>query len=181
MSEIRAGSRYATAILGVAMETNSLDAVYRDFQSLEKILAGSPEFRVFLKSPVVNTEKKKKVLGEIFKGTVSELTLKFILFLSSKGREGLLPEIVRQFYRLRDDRLGILDVKARTAVPMTKAQEEELIGKLEKATKKKIRLNTLIDAALKGGFTVQHEDTVWDASVRRQLDVLKDRLTQGSA
>jgi F-type H+-transporting ATPase subunit delta len=181
MSDIRAGYRYATAILGVAVETNSLDAVHRDFQSMEKVIAGSPEFRAFLKSPVINAEKKKKVLSEIFGRIVSELTSKFILLLASKGRENLLPEIVRQFYRLRDERLGILNVTARSAVPLSKAQEEDLTGRIEKATKKKIRLSTFIDPDLKGGFMVQHDDTVWDASVRHQLDVLRDRLTQGSA
>ncbi len=179
MSEIRASHRYATAILSVAADANNLDGVFNDFQGIDKLLAGSPDFRVFLKSPVVNAEKKKKVLGEIFKGTVGDLTLKFILFLASKGREALLPGIIRQFYLLRDERLGILDVKTRSAVPMTKPQEQELISQLEKTTKKKIRLGGAIDASLKGGFTVQFEDTVWDASVRHQLEVLRERLTQG--
>jgi F-type H+-transporting ATPase subunit delta len=181
MSDIRAGHRYATALLNVAAETNSIDGVNADFQSLENLILKSAEFRSFLKSPVVNVEKKKKIVAEIFKGTVSDLTLKFLLFLASKGREGLLPEIIRQYYRLRNERLGILDVKTATAVPMTKAQEQDLIAQLEKVTKKKIRIHTVIDPSLKGGFTVQHEDTVWDASVRHQLDLLREKFLQGSA
>ena len=179
MSEIRASHRYAIAILNVAAESNNLDAVFSDFQAIDKIIAGSPEFRAFLKSPVVNAEKKKKIFVEILKGVAGELALKFVLFLASKGREGLLAGIIRQFYLLRDERLGILDVKTRSAVPMTKPQEQELISQLEKVTKKKIRLGAAIDASLKGGFTVQYEDTVWDASVRHQLEVLRERLTQG--
>lgn len=181
MSEIRAAYRYANSIIGVAAEVNTLDEVYKDFQLAEKLMNDSPEFRGFLKSPVVNSEKKKKVLGEIFKGNVCELTLKFIFLLASKGREGLLAEIVRQFYRLRNERLGILNVKARSAVPFTSHQEKDLTAQLEKVTKKKIQLNTALDASLKGGFTVQHEDTVWDASVRHQLEALRERFTQGTA
>ncbi len=180
MSEYRAASRYAAAILGVAQEARKLDEVSRDFQLIEKVTGDSPEFRSFLKSPVVNAEKKKKTLTEIFERKLGELTMKFILLLAAKGREGLLPEIVKQFYRLRDDRLGILNVTARTAVAFTPKQEEELTGQLEKVTKKKIHLKFVVDPTLKGGFTVHHEDTVWDASVRHQLEVLRERLAHGT-
>ena len=179
MSEYRAASRYATAILGVAQEVNKLDDVSKDFQLIEKLVVGSREFVSFLKSPVVNSEKKKKTLTEIFEGKVADLTMKFILLLASKGREGLLPEITRQFYRLRDVRLGILRVMARTTVPFTPKQEQELREQLEKVTKKKVHLKFVIDPALRGGFTVHHEDTVWDASVRHQLEVLRERFVNG--
>ena len=60
-------------------------------------------------------------------------------------------------------------------------QEKKLIAQLETATKKKIRLTYVTDASLKGGFVVQHDDTVWDASVRRQLEVLRERFVEGTA
>lgn len=180
MSEYRAASRYAAAMLGVAEESTKLDEVSKDCTYIETLLKNVREFRMFLKSPVVNSEKKKKTLKEIFTGRVTDLMMKFIFLLASKGREGLLPEIIQQFYRLRDARLGILNVTARTAVPLTSHQEKTLVGRLEKVTKKRIRLASIIDPALKGGFIVQHEDTVWDASVRHQLELLRERFSRGT-
>lgn len=181
MSNIRAGHRYATAIIGVAGELKAIDAVQADFQAIDAIIRGSADFRVFLKSPVINAEKKKKILTEIFGRKVSELTMKFIILLASNHREDALPDIIRQYARLRDERLGILDVKLEAVVPLTKTQEQEITGRLEKASKKKVRLTTVLNPSLKGGFTVQAEDRVWDASVRHELAALRERFVQGTS
>ena len=179
MSEFRAAYRYALALIGVAEEVNKLDDVNNDLTSLEKLIKDSKEFTLFLKSPVVNSEKKKRVLTEILQGKTSELTLKFVLLLAGKGREGLLPEIIQQFSKLRDERLGILRVTARSTVAFKPEQEKLLISQIETATKKSVRMSYVIDPALKGGFMVQHDDTVWDASVRHQLEVLWERFVEG--
>ncbi len=181
MSEFRAAYRYALAVLQVAEEYKKLDEVSADFQSLENIMDRVKEFSLFLKSPVVSSEKKKVVLAEILRGKVGDITMKFVALLASRGREGMLQEIIRQFYRLRDERLGILNVKATTAVRFTDAQEKQLVSQLELATRKRIRISYIVDPSIKGGFTVQHEDTVWDASVRHQLELLRELFVDGSA
>jgi F-type H+-transporting ATPase subunit delta len=179
MSEYKAAYRYALALIGVAEETKALDAVNKDLAYVEALHKESSEFMSFLKSPVVNKEKKKSVFTELLSNKVSDVTLKFILLMTSRDREGILPEIIQQFYRLRDERLGILNVTVRTASKFSETQERSLVNQLEQSTKKKIRLHFVMDPSLKGGFTVQHEDTVWDASVRHQLDVLRLRFAAG--
>jgi len=158
-----------------------LDAVTRDVDALGMLLEQSREFKAFLKSPVVSSEKKRKTLEEILKGSFSELTRKFVNILATKGREDLLPEILRQFRRLYDERQGILHVTARTAVKFSESQERTLVAQIERATNKKVRITYVLDPSLKGGFLVQHEDTVWDASVRHQLDLLRQRFAAGVA
>jgi F-type H+-transporting ATPase subunit delta len=181
MSTSKAASRYALAFIGVAEEQKSLDEVGRDVLSLERLLRESKEFAAFIKSPVVNKEKKRKVLAEILEKTVGTLTMKFILILAAKDREDILPEILHQFNRLRDERQGIVNVTARTAVKFSEAQERALVAQIERATKKKVRISYVLDASLKGGFLVQHEDTVWDASVAHQLELLRERFATGAA
>jgi F-type H+-transporting ATPase subunit delta len=181
MSEFRAAYRYALALIGVAEEIKRLDEVSRDLASIENLAKESREFLVFLKSPIVNSEKKKRMLNEIFLGKLGDLTMKFVQLLAAKGREALLPEIIKQFYALRDEHLGILHVRARAAVALKPDQERQLIAQLEAVTKKNVRLTCVTDASLKGGFIVQHDDTVWDASVRRQLEVLRERFVEGTA
>jgi F-type H+-transporting ATPase subunit delta len=181
MSTTKAASRYALAFIGVAEEQKSLEAVGKDVLALERLLRESKEFAAFLKSPVVNKEKKRKVLAEIFLDNIGDLTKKFIMILAAKGREDLVPEILRQFNRLRDERQGILNVTARTAVKFSEAQERTLVEQIERATKKKARVSYVLDPSLKGGFMVQHEDTVWDASVARQLELLRQRFASGAA
>lgn len=181
MSEFKAAYRYALALIGVAEEMKALDTVNKDLAYVEAMHRESSEFMRFLKSPVVNKEKKKLAFTELLQGKVSEITLKFVLLLTTRDREKIIPEIIQQFYRLRDERLGILNVAVRTTVKFSDTQEKSLVKQLEQSTKKKIHLHFVIDSTLKGGFTVQHEDTVWDASVRHQLEVLRLRFTEGVA
>lgn len=181
MTDSKAATRYALAYLGVAEEQKALEAVARDVDTLDGFISQSHEFKAFLKSPVVNREKKRKVLEEVLQNSVGELTRKFVLILAAKGREEILPEILRQFRRLRDERQGILNVSARTAVKFSESQERALVDKIEHATNKKVRITYALDPSLKGGFLVQHEDTVWDASVRHQLELLRQRFAAGMA
>ena len=181
MSNSRAAYRYALAILGVAEELKQLDRVGEDFVVLEKLITDSKEFYLFLKSPVINIEKKKSVLAETLKGRVCETTAKFVHLITVKGRENILPEIIRQFVQLRDERMGILRVAVRTAVAFTPQQEQQLIDQLKKVTGKDIRLSFVIDATVVGGFTAQYEDTVWDGSVSHQLEILRKRFTSEAA
>jgi len=180
MHGIRAAYRYALALFGVAEELKKIDDTTKDFEYLETLIAVR-EFYIFLKSPVIKTEKKKQTLRNILHRKVSDVTMKFVLLLASKGREALLPDIIPQFFALQDKRLDILRVTARTAVKFTQEQERQLVRQLAQVTKKEIRLTSVLDSSLQGGFLVQHEDTVWDASVRRQLEKFKQRLIEGTA
>src|SRR6266571_7989058 len=124
MSEFRVAYRYALALLSVAEEMRKVEAVSIDFENLEKLVRQNPEFTAFLRSPVVSIEKKKHILREILHQRVSETTYQFVLLLASKGREGVLAEVIKQFFRLRDERQGILNVTTRTAAPFTETQEQ---------------------------------------------------------
>jgi F-type H+-transporting ATPase subunit delta len=181
MRESRVAYRYALAFLEVAEEQKKLDDVGKDCEFIRMLTKGSREFVMFLRSPVITTVRKEQALSEIFTGRVSDLTMKFIQLLASKDRESILPEVIHQFIKLRDERLGILNVTARSAAKFTDAQHQQLVRQLEEATKKKVNITYTLDPSLKGGFLVQHGDTVWDASVRHQLDVLKKRFVEGTA
>lgn len=180
MADTRAARRYALALIGLAEEQKVLNLVAEDFDSLERLLRDSREFALFLTSPVVSMQKKKEILSTILRGKVSELTRHFVLLLTSKDREKLLGETIQQFNQLRDERLGILNVTTRTAVKFTGEEERRLIQQIERATRKKVRLNYILDPSLRGGFVVQHDDTVWDASVQHQLELLRRRFVEGS-
>jgi len=181
MSETRAAYRYALSLLEVAEEFKALDAVGADVDHLGSVLRSSPEFRRFVRSPIIRAEKKRAVMGELFQGKMSDVTYKFLLLLVAKNRAAILPEIVAEFKRLRDERLGIMEVTVRSAVALGAGQEKDLIAHLERVTKKHVRMNASVDASLIGGLALRYGDTVWDGSVRRQLASLRQRLIEGNA
>ena len=180
MKESRAAYRYALAIIGLAEELKQLDAVSKDFEFLSGLVKQSREFFLFLKSPVVNKEKKRIAISEIVKGNVSELTFRFLRLLVSKGREKIIPEILEQFSRVRDERLGILKATVRAVQPLSPAQEKQLIEQIHRVTNKNPRLQFMKDENIIGGFVVQYGDTVWDGSVLHQLELLRERFTKNA-
>lgn len=179
MKDTRAATRYASALLGVAIERKELDTVDNDLRVLEGLIRGVPEFALFLRSPVISKERKKKTLSAVCSKRLGGTTFAFVILLAAKDREALLPEIIRRFGILRDEHLGIINVAARTAVKFTQGQEKQLSERLQGVTGKKVRLRFEEDPSLVGGFTIQYEDTVWDASIARQLELLRERLIGG--
>ena len=181
MGPSRAAARYALALLGTAEDRKELETVANDVETLGRMIAASADFALFLRSPVISTERKRSVLREILGGgRVGAAMQAFVLLLAQKDRESLLPEILVEFRRLRDERLGILHVRARSAADFTAEQKTRISERLGASTGKKVQLTVERDPSLIGGFTIQYEDTVWDASVRRQLEVLRERLTGGA-
>ncbi|MEE9187676.1 MAG: ATP synthase F1 subunit delta, partial [Bacteroidota bacterium] len=126
--------------------------------------------------PIIREDKKKLILGELFKRKISAITMNFLEFLAEKDREGILPDVIGQFNKLRNERLGIVEVTVTSAVELTKSQRGKLERQLEQFTGRKVDAGYLIDPAVKGGFVVRIGDTVLDASVKRQLELLHEKF-----
>ena len=105
--------------------------------------------------------------------------MKFIDLVVAKQREKHLPEIIEQFSLLRDEKMGIVSIDVTSAVEFTPSQEKDLGRELERYTKKKVRVRITVDRAIRAGLVVRIGDTVLDASMRRQLELLKARFLEG--
>jgi F-type H+-transporting ATPase subunit delta len=102
--------------------------------------------------------------------------MNFLSLITTKGREELLADIVDEFVKLNEERRNILRIGVESAMELSSTQQTQLTKFLETRTKKTIRMQAHIDAALKGGFIVRIGDTVWDASIRRQLERMQKSL-----
>ncbi len=177
MQEHRTAQRYARAILQLAEEQNIIDRVTADFQLIEKMIKSSRDFVLFLQSPIINAEKKKKIFFTLFKDNIGELTFTFILLLANKNREMIIPAIVSRYNELLDEKLGIVEAKVTSAAPFTNKQTDVIKNKLELITKKKIRIKFKNDPSLLGGFQIRIKDTVWDGSILHQFETLREKFS----
>lgn len=175
----RVARRYAQALLDAAAGAQREERVAADLDMLHALIQGSPELRMLLKSPVVKREKKQQALRAAFQGRVEPLTLEFIGLLAEKGREQALPQVVEAFRRLRNERLGIVALDVTTATPLSPEQSDAIRRRFEQLTKKTVTMAVAVDAALKGGFAARLGDTVYDGSIRRQLELLRERFAAG--
>lgn len=179
MKSVRVARRYAQAVMEIAEEQDALDSVAADMVAIGADLRGSRELRLLLSSPVIHEGKKKAVFRELWEARVNRITMAFLLLLARKQRESVLPEVIEAFSVLHDQKRGVIGADVRTAVPISAAQEKDLGARLMRSTGKTIRLRTIVDPALRGGLVVRIGDTVVDASVRRQLERLRERFLSG--
>jgi F-type H+-transporting ATPase subunit delta len=170
MPNPRLAARYAKSLIDLSIEKNQLESVYADMQLLRQITKSNPDFVNLLRSPIIKSDKKTKIVDAIISGNVSELTLGFTRLLISKGRESNFPEIISSFIDLYKSHKNIHTVKLTTAAPLSEALKDAIISQVKKTGGfENIELETTIDDSLIGGFVLQAGDKMIDASIAADL------------
>lgn len=176
MSEFVISSRYANALLSIADENETFDRVLNDITFIYNTLKDSKELRNFLANPIISTSDKLTALNELFKNHINNDLNNFLNLLLEKGRENLLFDICKRFVVLSNEKLNQVEIGITSAVDLSDNQKEELKLKLENIISKKVIPTFSIDSSIIGGFKARYGDTVIDASVKHQLEVLKKKL-----
>jgi len=181
MAQIRVARRYARALITLAEEQKKLEIIFDDLERILSLIRSSRELTLFLQNPSISKGKKRKVLNELFSKTVDELTMKFIFLLVEKGRENIIPGIIEQYRSMVDEKMGIVRAEVTSMVMFDKRQEKSLQKQFEGYTGKKVEITYSLDKNLQGGFLARMGDTVFDASIRRQLELLKQKFMSDGA
>jgi len=180
MSNYRVAYRYGTALLQSAEKEHLLEQTASDAEMIAKTVRENRELRLFFASPIIEKEKKKQVLDELFGKRVGRVMARFLNLLTEKDREGQLLDIVEQFLHLFDEKRGILRVEVASAVDLTETERDRLKSRLESYTGKTVVPGFRRDPALLGGFVVRLDDRVIDASLVHQLSLLREKFLEGS-
>lgn len=180
MSISKVANRYADSFLANAIEKEIVAEVITDVSIIINSINSSEEFQRFLSSPIIKSELKKSILKEIFANKISSHSLKFLEFVVDKKREDILLQILEKFIELKDDYLGIVRLDVKSAFPLSEDIKEVLLKKFEAIFNKKIEAEFTQHENLLGGFVVRFRDTVYDASIKHQLEKLKQNLISGS-
>jgi len=177
MKSTKAASRYAKALLELAIENNKVDAIAKDMQHLASVCAENPDFIKFLNSPVVRADKKISIFSEIF-GQFDKITTLFVNLIFTNRREFLFAEIAHSFNDQMKAYKGIVPITIMSAYPLAASTKESILSKIRGSVKGELEITEEIDAELIGGFIVRMGDTQIDASISNQLNHLKQRLTK---
>ncbi len=176
MTNFRVAHRYAEGLMEMAVEQKNVDAIAEDLEKLRQMISESRELLLFLKSPVIDKARKQAIFRSLFEGKLDPATVRLLDVLAEKGRENILQDIIVQFFALQDERQGVVPVEVKTATAFLPDQTSTLQKKLESVTKKKVRIAFSLDKQLKGGFVARVGDTVFDGSIKRQLELLRERF-----
>lgn len=176
MNESKISVRYAKALIMSAKDQKVLDPVRADMVLLIKTIKEVPELLHLLESPVVKPGKKLEVMNLIFTGKLEPLTLSFIRLAIMNKREEYLSGMARMYIDLFKREKGIKQASLTTAVPIEKEIRAAVIDIIKKVYKTEIELNEKIDVQIIGGFILQVEDQLLDASVTGQIRKIRKSL-----
>ncbi len=169
--------RYARALLDVSLEAGKEEAVYRDMKAILRLMDDSLELREFFDNPVIPSEKRRRILDGIFSGHVDSLTHRFVLFLEEKGRLLFLRSMGEAFERLYLRYKGITEVKITTPSGLSSHQLHAVVEHLQSRWGAPIDPHVEIGAGLVGGVRIQRGDTVYDYSLRAQLEKFQKNVS----
>lgn len=177
MQNPRLATRYAKSLLDLAIEQNQLDVVYTDMKWLQKIHKTNPDFVALLRSPIITSDKKDKIIDAIIGNKVCKLTMLFTNLLTAKTRESNMPEIVNAFITQYNTLKNIQTVKLTTATPISEELKNSIVAKVKSSTSAGVEIETSVKEELIGGFKLEIGCTLIDASILRDLnDVRKQFL-----
>ncbi|MFQ5876740.1 MAG: ATP synthase F1 subunit delta [Acidobacteriota bacterium] len=175
MNPANIAKRYARALAEVAGPR--LERVASDLDLLARVLARRPQLMRFFEDPSVRRRDKEEAAGTLTgRARVGALTRRFVAVLIENRRLAALPAIARAFAEIRDERLGVLPVEATTAVPLSPEQKRRFRESLERMTGRSVRLEWQVDPEVLGGARARIGSRVYDGTLRRQLEVLRERL-----
>lgn len=179
MPNPKLANRYAKSLVDLAAEKGQLEAVHADMQYLQAVCQVSKEFLALLRSPVIKADQKNGIITAVTNGKVSALTAAFSQLLVRKGRESDLPEIAVAFIDQYNEIKGIHRIRLTTATAIS----EELKRSIEQKVKSErgleaVELETKTDEDLIGGFVLEFDNNLVDASIQRDLKDIKKQFQQ---
>lgn len=175
MNDSKISVRYAKALLQTAIEQNCEDVVKRDMETLRDCIAESNELKAVLESPVIVGARKMEILGSIFNGSFSKLSMDFLNVLVKNKRENFLRIICLDYLEFYARHKNIRRVKVTSAVGIS-ADMEAKVKDIAAAGASAVELTQEVNPDIIGGLIVQIDDKVYDASVKTQLAKIKEIL-----
>ncbi len=172
-------ARYARSLADVAFASGEESEVDRDLALYRDIFQAVPDALAALDSPAVPRETKEKVLQELMaRYPVGRATGNFLRVLLENNRIRYFGEICDAFARISNERRGIVSAQVVTAAELAPEELAQLQEKLASALGCTVSLQVRTDAGLVGGLVVQIGSTVYDGSIRAQLNEVRRRLAE---
>jgi len=169
--------RYARAFFEIAGEEKKLEQYYNELSQFSSIVAENKDLGGFLANPIFDEEAKKKVLEKIIgKLSLSKMTINFLNLLIDKKRIDVLPDIENCYRQMMDETLQKVRVTLKTAFPLSGEMQEYITSHLKKMTGQAVEVTVESDKSLLGGILIGVGDTLYDGSIKNQLNNMRNLL-----
>jgi F-type H+-transporting ATPase subunit delta len=169
--------RYAAALADVVIAQGEAREVQEELNGWAQMLEENSGLLEVFRNPTIPYEQKRNVLNTLVTRTqVRPTTANFLKVLLQNHRLSDLNEINRRFALQLDERSGVVSAQVTTARDLPESTKEDLRAQLGTLTGKKVRLQFAVDEELIGGIVTRIGSTLYDGSVRTQLQQIKQKM-----
>ncbi|OGP66427.1 MAG: ATP synthase F1 subunit delta [Deltaproteobacteria bacterium RBG_16_44_11] len=169
--------RYARAFFEIAAKEKNLERYHTELNKFSSIIAQNKALGEFLSNPIFEQENKKALVETIIsKLQFSNMTVNFLKLLVDKRRINSLPDIEACYRQLMDEALKKVRVNVKTAFPLSRKMQDYINANMEKITGRKVEITVETDPGLLGGIVIGVGDTLYDGSVKSQLNNMRNLL-----
>ena len=170
--------RYASALADVV--GSDYKTVQSELLVFEGMMKDSKELTSMFANPSLARAGKVRVLNQLIeKSKPTKTTANFLRVLLENGRMVNLAEINRMFVTVLSERSGVTTARITSARDLSAKEQKELEAGLEKMLGSKVDLKFKVDEEIIGGIVTRIDSTVYDSSVKTQLQNLKQQLVNG--
>lgn len=178
MPRTAAARRYAKALFELAREEGRVQEVRDELRGLRTLLEQNADLQDVLLQPLHPVAERRAVLAALADRMGASVVLHhFYAYLIDQRRLVDYSAIESEYERLADEAAGLRKARVRSAAPLSSEQQQRLQRALEARLGGEVELELDVDPELLGGVVAQVGDTVYDGSLRSQLDQLRARLT----
>lgn len=169
--------RYAVALADVVTKNNETGVVKNELEQFSALMTENAQLLEVFRNPAVPFDNKKNLLDALIARTrPTKTTANFLRVLQRNHRLADLPAVNNRFNAVLEDRAGLVTAEVTTAQPLAQAQQTALQTRLQQMTGKRVNLNFKIDPTIIGGVVTRIGSTVYDGSVKNQLQRLKEQM-----
>jgi F-type H+-transporting ATPase subunit delta len=181
MTSRAAGARYARALFDVARKEGDIEQAGQDLAAFAQLVAGHESLPRVLGNPAIPASRKRAVIEQLLARTAlkSPIVSKLLLLLADRDRLAILPEIAAAYQDQLMIHAKVVRAEVITAVELPGDRIAALQQGLAQATGRQVQLETRIDPSIIGGAITRVGSTVYDGSVTRQLEKMKEALGSG--
>jgi len=172
--------RYAGALFDVARRGGTLDGAGRDLAGMRDLLAAHAPLRQAFQSPGVPPARKRALMAAILDaaGPVSADVRRLLLLLAERDRVSLLADLAEAYDERAMAARRVLSAEVVTAMPLGDGRREAVARALSQASGCDVTVHARVDPSIIGGIIARVGSVVYDASVTRQLEKMRQRLLQ---
>ncbi|MDR0519018.1 MAG: ATP synthase F1 subunit delta [Clostridiales Family XIII bacterium] len=176
MENLTVDDVYGIALYEAAADLGKVEEFSEAASAIASLFKSEPDFFMLLRMPSLPPSTRKDLVRTVFEGRVPHELVNFLYVLIGKRRIGQFAGIIRSFEKRKGVREGVSVGTIESAVELSGAQLAKFETETGRLLGTTVRLEPKIEASLIGGVRIYVDGKLIDASIRRRLDELKEKM-----